>query len=1319
LKVFGFVRAPALRLSRCKRLLLWTGAVFVLLLSALVIYARFWLVPDLPNHLPRIEAAASEALGQPISIGSLEARMGFTLFVRLEDARALDAADHEKVAIRAESIEGSLSWWSLLFQQPRFASLTLNKPELTLLRAADGDWRIAGLNPSEKSGEAPLEWLLEQRHIRIIGARIDVRDDDAGAPDFSLTRVELDWQRAGVRYSFGLSLDAVDAEGGQVAALNAEGSLQGGAKMPVSEWRGEVELQWRADTLLPWRGWVAADENWYWGALFGMTGSEAKISLKREQKDWRAAADANLQGVRLQFDESLPELKLREAAGHLSLSTDAAGKWQFASQGLQLVEEDGQTSAPLDLAASWQEAGAPAGAKTSEQVSEGKPDDLPRRVDLTANRLDLAYLVRLAAYFPLADTARESLYRHNPEGVLERVRFAWDAGEPQLSYTLEAEFSNLGLDAAGAIPGASGLSGRVRANEQGGQLTLDSRNLSISLPTVFYDPAFPLVRLNADVDWQKKPDTVEVMIRRLDFSGPHIDGKVSGVYESRPGEAGVIDLSGSFTNGRATEVWRYIPRVVNAEVSSWLREALEAGTGDAELVLRGNLEQFPFRGATDGSVFKITVQARDVTLRYNPDWPEITGISGELEFGAGMLIRVAEGRIFSTRISDKTTVSIPDFANEDHLLVDGEASGDTSDFLRFIEQSPVAAAINHFTDGITGQGEGRLELKLDLPLERIESGKAEGRYHFFDNRISFMQGLPPAHSVGGSLAFTMEDVASDGIQGDFLGRPFKLTVQSQKDEVLIKAEGGLEAAALRREMKGNVGLPEALLDGISGSANLQMEIKARGRTTDFLVTSTLEGLALNLPDPFAKSAKDRLPLRVSKRDLTRQGRDEIIVSLGEREQRRLEALLIMRDNQVERGAVAAGVPLRMPRQGLHVLFRQKHLDIDFWHDFLEGAGDKAEGSSATAIFPDMISLEAEELRFLGRDFAEVNLRLFAEGEGVWRAMLASKEVVGDLNWNNNGEGRIIADLRRVRLEGGLLSGNGAEEKAELSDSLKKLPDMDIRIGDFSIGDKNFGKVSLLAENEGDVWRLQNIVVENPDGQLTGHGVWDAAANRSYLDFRLVAHNSGKLLGRMGYPDMLRGGSANLEGKLEWQGAPLQFDTATLSGDLAINTANGQFSRIDPGMGKLLGLLSLQSLTRRLTLDFRDIFSDGYAFDSLTAKLKINAGVISTDGDLRIASPAGTILMSGTADMTTETQNLALAIQPELGGITAAGAAFFVNPLVGAAALLAQNFLKNPLNKVFSIRYLVTGSWDEPIVERQTHLPSLDEANDAALPQEES
>jgi len=1293
----------AMCLFRFRRFFLWAGAVVILLLSIFVAYVRFWLLPDLPRYLPEIEAAAGRALGQPVAIGSLEARLDFRPFIRLEEVRVFAGTteNQEELAVKVNSMEGLLSWRSLFFGQPVFASLRINSPELTLLRGADGSWQIAGLNPASESEEDPVQWLLMQREIKLDAARFNVRDEFRGAPEFSLAGVELDWTNKGERHRFALSLKATDKEGKTLANVRADGNFRGYASTPVSEWLGEIKLKWQADELPDWQLWLAADEsgNWPLGVFFDLKKSEVEASLARGKKSWQATAKVGLHELSLRLGETLPELKLKEAIGQLSLSRDAAGKWQVGSKGLQLIEADGRTSAPLDLAASWQE------AALGKNGTDALEDDLPMQVDFSANRLDLAYLARLAAYFPLPDAMRENLQQHHQEGVLDQLRFSWDRRQPRLRYSLEADFSSLGLAAAGAMPGARGLSGHVEANERGGKLMLDSRALSLSLPAVFDDPAFPLARLRADVDWQPNAAGVEVRLKRFDFSGPHVEGRVSGRYESRPGEAGVIDLSGNFSQAKATEVWRYIPKVVDADVPAWLRDALKAGTGDAQLVLRGDLEKFPFAGGEEEGIFKITVQARDVTLSYDRDWPEITAISGDLEFGVGMLIRVGKGKIFSTEISKGTTVAIPDFSShETHLLVDGEVNGKMAEFLRFIERSPVADAINHLTDGFGGEGEGRLELKLDLPLAKIEEGKVEGRYHFADNRISFMAGLPPARAANGSLSFTREEVSSEGITGSFLGKPFKLTMRSEKDGVLVRANGALEAAALKREFAGT--LPEALLNEVSGETEMQVEIKVRGERADLLLTSTLEGLALSLPEPFVKTAKEKLPLRFSKRNLGKQGQDEIIVSLGEKEQRRLEGLLMMQGEKVERGAIAVGAPLRLPAKGFHVLLRQKRVDADLWQALLEGKAGGGENNLESLPLPDMVSLEAEEVRLFGRNFAEVNLRLFGEGEGIWRAMLASKEVVGDINWNSKGDGRIIANLRRVRLEEdkNLFSTNGEQAgEGKESTDIKKLPAMDIRIADLALGEKRFGKVSLLAENDRGAWRLRNILIENPDGRLTGQGVWYRLANRSNLDFQLVANDSGKLLGRLGYPGMLRGGSANLEGELEWQGSPMRLDPATLSGDLEVNAMRGQFSKVDPGVGKLLGLLSLQSLTRRLSLDFRDISREGYAFDSLTAKMKIEGGVIATDGDLRINGPAGIVLMNGTVDMAKETQNLALTIQPEMSGVAAVGVAIAVNPLVGVAALLAQNILKNPLNKVTSIRYHVSGSWDDPVVERQTRL----------------
>jgi uncharacterized protein YhdP len=173
----------------------------------------------------------------------------------------------------------------------------------------------------------------------------------------------------------------------------------------------------------------------------------------------------------------------------------------------------------------------------------------------------------------------------------------------------------------------------------------------------------------------------------------------------------------------------------------------------------------------------------------------------------------------------------------------------------------------------------------------------------------------------------------------------------------------------------------------------------------------------------------------------------------------------------------------------------------------------------------------------------------------------------------------------------------------------------------------------------------------------------------------------------------------LVGGLQWNGPLTSIHYPSLSGQMTVDAEKGQFNKLEPGVGKLLGLISLQSLPRRLTLDFRDIFSDGLAFDSIEGKLAVRKGVMRTNGPLRIYGPAAQIEMQGESDLKAETQDLQVVVRPELGGLAAVGAAALAHPVVGAAALVANTVLQKPLNRLFSYRYHVTGTWADPKVDK--------------------
>ena len=1297
---------PAFRLPSRRALLraaLWSLFVLYVGFAALTLVLRYWLLPELPRYQPEIEAAASRVLGTPVRLGQLRAHWtGLNPALTLENVRILNREG--EVALRLARVEGVLSWHSLISLwrgEPRFALLALEKPELLIRRDAAGDIFVAGIllaGADEDKGDGQtLDWLLRQSRLRIHDARLIWQDDLRAAPPLDLRGVRLEWRNRGRHHAFGLTAEPPAA---LAAKLDLRGDFRGDAEW--RDWRGQIYARLDAVDLAGGHPWFDAPIELERGH------GAARLWLRRDQSGWQGTGDFALRETRLRLDAGLPMLDLARLQGRLQVTRGLEnGAWRIASRNLTLdahtADERAIRIPDLNLQLEWQ----------GEQFP-------PRQGALFADTLDLTRLRQLAAWLPLPAASREMLATYQPRGVLKQVKLRWEMEKnPEESvlkkYSLDAAFSDLGVKAVGVLPGAAGLSGTLFADEQSGKLELDSKNASIALPAVFADPEFPLTRVQAQVAWQRNAEGVRADIRRLDFMSPHARGRVNGDYQSLPDAPGRINLQGDFTQAKATEVWRYIPRVAGEDVAHWLRGALLSGGGEAKLNLKGDLAHFPFakteNEANPYGEFKITVKARDVKLKYGDNWPVIEGLEGDLEFGEGMKILARSGRTLGVKLQN-TQVDIPTFAHHQHLLVAGEAVGATTEFLRFIDKSPVAASIDHFTRDMSATGNGRLELKLDLPLAKIENGTVWGRYHLENNTVTFLNGLPPASDVLGSLEFTETTVTAPEIRGVFLGAPLRLKVASEPGNgaVRIEANGGFTAKELARRFE----YPG--LSALSGSASWQAEIRMRKKTSDFLLTSSLEGLASSLPAPFTKPAGEILPFSLQKTSAGNAS-EQIKIGLGNdaKDAKRQFGALIMRraNGEIERGVVSIGQPAKLPEKGLLVFVKQDALDLDAWRAALTESnrqdGD-TQGDAPLKLPFDLLALEAQKMTAFGQVFDAVSLRLRPEGERL-RIMVAAQEMVGDLYWDSVGKGKLTADLRRVRLESGQGALAGEAQGGDKSALIDSLPGMDIRIDDFTYNKRRFGRVAVQAENVSGRWNLNQIVIENPAGKLTGNGLWHPGTNgRSSLDFKLDASDSGKLLERMGYPGAIRGGTAALSGSLNWNGSPLDFDTAALNGDLQLAAQKGQFSKIEPGVGKLLGLLSLQSFTRRLSLDFRDIFSEGFAYDSIAAKLHITEGVMTTDGDLQISGPSGKVLMNGKVDMKNETQNLRLTMQPELGGAAALGAAVAtLNPLVGAAALLAQNFLKNPLNKIFSLKYTVTGTWAEPNVERVPMLPNESEA----------
>lgn len=909
--------------------------------------------------------------------------------------------------------------------------------------------------------------------------------------------------------------------------------------------------------------------------------------------------------------------------------------------------------------------------------------------------------------------------------VARQLGWRWQDGVAASAGMVRARLEGLPGDllAQGAHPPLA-----RSADGAGLALRGEASDVRTELPGILEQPTLALSTARVDTTLRRARSGVLGMeLRDLQVTNDDVDLRLQGSWEARgETDAGTADIHGTLRRATMSAIHRYLPMAVSQDAREWLAQGLQAGVvRDAALVVQGDLSEFPFSQPGQNGRFHIGGPFVGATVDYAPAerdrkaWPAILGMDGSfaidgaaltLEGKPGGILRPSDARDTPLRLG-AIKAGIPDMENNAELYLQGEVQGAVSSFLSTTNASPLGALLENRLAQARGTGDWTVALALRVPLLHTDDTRVDGSLSFNDNDFTLYPQLPTLTQLRGMLEFTETDLRARDIQAQFLGGPLRINGGLLDTRNGLRFDGQVTGASLAQLVHAPA------MSRFSGRTAVRGKLLyIRGGRVDVSLESDLAGMAIDMPAPVGKSASSTLPLRLQWSPATNPGsrdRDWLTASLGENINLLLERDPAEKRWTFARGALGANQPATLPAQGLSVRLKLPDIDVDAWQDVADGfetppsgtaRGKRTPAPPPLLPPPDQIALETPRLHVAGLFLNDLKLYAVRPAPAQWRVDIQSRQAAGAVSWRE--ASGAIAGQVTARFKYLSFGGDGLEKPSDdtsSGDDLKDIPAVDLQADVLRFYGKDLGTLRIVGTNveRGQRWRLDTLRIANEDASLDATGFWRlSGADRGLtVDASAKWSDFGKLLTRLGWPDMAAGGAGSAEGKLTWADLPWSHNVAAIDGDLKLRMDKGRLIHVNSRTARLLEVLSMQSLQRlaKLELNPANLFRDGFPFDSIRARFNVSKGRIYTD-DYKVNGPVAAIVLSGTTSIIDETWDLKAVVIPNLDASGAAVAtALAVNPLLGLGAFVTQWLLKYPLARAMTVQYAVTGPWNDPKV----------------------
>lgn len=1248
-------------------------AIFIILLAILFSLFRA-LTPWATQYKGDIERHLSSILGQPVAIQSMETSWyWFEPVLKLNQVTVSDAADHvltlNKLLVGINLLS-SIWHWHI---QPGI--LYVDDVHLTLREVGD-HWQMDGLGQGAKLSTADpaaylpvMAWVLSQQKIIVKNASIFVHFSDGMTVPVSAINVTAVNNNGRYRIKAAVKLDQLTAtEFLMLADLQLK---------PYTFTLGSGHAYIAARHLLPGQ-WQRFFPSLPYTVDNGQGGFEV----------WLDLAKGHLSGVQTRFHFKHVAWRNRLEAQHRFIQALRANlAWKSVGDGWQLSGDQIQ----LRMAGvTWPENAFLVEHKTS-----------PESYHVVINSLLIEPLLAEDIAWP--DIFRPLLAMH-PQGELHDTEVNISNGA--MTYLL-TRFDDLGWRGYDYFPAVNHVSGVLHWQPTVGRLELNGDNTTI----VFKDkPPVTFTQLNTALDWQTLSHGLRISMDRFILSRPDLVLSAEGALDEpfTPATRN-LRLKVAFSAKNAHQWMIYLPsQYLKPKLDDWLKQDIKRiGALSGQLNLRGPLADFPFDKAPGD--FSIVSYVTGVDLWFNKRWPLNRDVDATLRFDKRSLDVDVFHALLKGVLVDKVNLHLDDMGlDKETLLVHGHVEAPADKFKAYVFASPLKRSLSRITAADIS-GDLGLDLRLEVPLyPNNDDVLAVGTLSFDDNDVFFhhaLHGLELRHFQG-ALQFNEHGVTDSTLKTTLFGYPITMQIQSlqaPKAGTDIHIEGNTTVEVLSDKFK----LPlSPLMQG-------QMHVQSRLVLTDdtngmdhLEVHTSLEGVGIDLPAPLGKSPEQSAPF-TAKMDFNLNK----ALRLGFNYDQRLggEVSFLRKDNafEVDNGLIRLGARqvLTTPKKrGLSIVGALPVVDVSEWRKALSNL---PTDTSSSTLFDAVstVDLKLGQLVIWGKRYPEISIVANKLAKEDWALVLNQRDIAGELRYQQ-ASNLCSGHLSRLNLASSVLLN---KETNIRHSSLKPtdIPNLKLNIDAMKVGEVDIGSVELKSTSAKERWHLDVCQIKSKAYQLTVKGDWIATPkqNNTTLEARVDVLDVAEGLKNWKITPVIEAHKGLVQFNGGWLGAVNDFSLAKVNGQLYMELKNGRITNLSPeteeklGLGKVLSILSLQTIPRRLKLDFSDLSSGGYSFDVFKGSFSLKKGVLSTS-DSYIDGPVAYASVKGSFDVVQHLyDDLQLHVSPHITASLPVVATIAGGPIAGMAAWVASKIINQGMQQVTGYSYKVSGPWLNPVVQQ--------------------